>query len=106
MSRKSGSASIKLSGLLNVREISKAKEALLELFKKDEEVCLDIGADTNADIAGIQVIIAARRYAHSKSKRISLAEPISGRALDVMKRGGFLEQMTEEERLFWLHEGN
>lgn len=105
MSNQLNFGSITLSGLLTIRKIAEAREALLEAFERNDHLSVDIGLDSDVDISGIQLLLAARIYAASTSKRLSLSTPTTGRMLDVMQNAGFLEQMTDEDRQFWLHEG-
>lgn len=81
------------------------KEAILKSLNENESITLSISQETDLDIAGIQLIIAARNYARDTSKKLSLSAPISGRQLGVLERAGFLTEMPVEDRHFWLHEG-
>lgn len=94
-----------LSGLLTIRTISNAKDALIKSIDDSEALDLVISEESDVDIAGIQLIVAARLYAQGASKQLSLAAPISGRALSLMDRAGLFAEMSAENRRFWLHEG-
>ncbi|MBS0252995.1 MAG: hypothetical protein JSR78_18205 [Proteobacteria bacterium] len=94
-----------LSGLLTIRTISNAKDAIIKSIDESEALDLVISDESDVDITGIQLIIAAQLYAQGASKRLSLAAPISGRALNLMDRAGLFAEMSVENRQFWLHEG-
>ncbi len=98
-------STLDLSGLLTIRAIGDAKKALLESLSESQSLKIVISDEADIDIAGIQVILSARNYALGASKHLSLAAPISGRALSTMERAGMLAAMSAENRRFWLHEG-
>lgn len=95
---------VTLSGLLTIGTVVAARAALLASFERHDALVLRIGAESEADVAGVQLILAAREYARRKSKTIALAEPAAGPMLDVLRRGGFFEVPSAEDRKFWLHE--
>ncbi len=77
----------------------------MKALANSEEVSLDVSPDSDADIAGIQLIHSALIHSRSAAKRLSLSAPASGPLLDVLTRGGFLEALPPEDRQFWLHDG-
>jgi ABC-type transporter Mla MlaB component len=98
-------STLDLSGLLTIRTIGEAKKAILESLGENQALMIAISSDADIDIAGIQVILSAQIYAQGASKHLSLAAPLSGRALSTLERAGMLAAMTAENRRFWLHEG-
>lgn len=102
---KNCNSTLDISGLLTIRTVSEAKNAILSSINDSESLDLLISEESDIDIAGIQLIVAARLYAQGASKQLSLAAPISGRALSLMDRAGLLAEMSAENRRFWLHEG-
>jgi hypothetical protein len=104
MSSSKSAETVALSGLLTIGTVSAARAALLASFERHDTLLLRIGAESDADIAGIQLVLSARDYARTNSKTLALAEPAAGTMLEVLRRGGFLEDPTEDDRKFWLHE--
>jgi hypothetical protein len=51
----------------------------------------------------IQLIEASRVYARTEGKYITLTKPVPQGVLETLRRGGFLTDMDEASRLFWLH---
>lgn len=100
-----GGATLDISGLLTIRTVGEGKSAVLKSIDESQSLNLLISEESDVDIAGIQLIVAARLYARGTSKHLSLATPISGRALSLMDRAGLLAEMSAENRRFWLHEG-
>jgi hypothetical protein len=48
---------------------------------------------------------AARVYAKANDKHMSLLQPASAELLDILRRAGFLDGMSDEDAQFYLHQG-
>jgi STAS domain-containing protein len=105
MSNQVATATVALSGLLTIRGVANGREAILKALANSEDISLDVSPNSDADIAGIQLIHSTLLQSRSNAKRISLSAPASGAMLDILTRGGFLEAMSLEDRQFWLHDG-
>ncbi|MBB3945351.1 hypothetical protein GGQ73_001284 [Rhizobium skierniewicense] len=92
-----------LPSSLSIRGITAAHESLLDALKTNKAVTIDIPADAHADLSFIQLIEASRVYARTEGKYVTLMKPASQSVLDTLRRGGFLNDMDEASRLFWLH---
>jgi hypothetical protein len=103
MSTSQEPACVELSGRLTVGTVVAGRDALLASLQPHDNLVVQIDAQSDVDVAGIQLILAARAFALSKSKTLSLAAPATGPLLDVLRRGGFLESPSDDERKFWLH---
>jgi hypothetical protein len=94
-----------LSQNLTVRAITVVQQELLGFLSKNKSATIGFAEDSQVDLSFIQLMEAARIYAGTAGKSMTLARPAEGQMLDVLKRGGFLEGMTAEDSKFWLHEG-
>lgn len=59
---------VKWQGTAGIEQAHKLKDEILESFKKNSEVRLDISEVEDIDITGIQIIIAARCEAEKNGK--------------------------------------
>lgn len=91
---------------LTVRAITVSHTELLKFIDANDTAMIKLADDAQIDISFIQMIEAARIYAGVAGKRVVLAEPASGPLLDVLRRSGFLEDMSAEDAKFWLHQGD
>ncbi|MBP1843168.1 hypothetical protein J2046_001422 [Rhizobium petrolearium] len=89
---------------LTVRTISAVRQEILQLIDKNKSTTIEITDDCQVDISFIQLMEAARIYAGSAGKHIALTRPASGPVLDILKRGGVLEGMSDDDAKFWLHQ--
>lgn len=80
-----------LPGPLTIRHISAIRETLRESLSAHPITTLNIPAGTEADISFVQLVLAAHVSAKAAGREIRLREPASGPLLDVLTRGGFLE---------------
>ena len=78
---------------------------MLQFVDQNKSVKIALADDCQADISFIQLVEAARIYAGTAGKDLTLAQPAEGSVLDVLKRSGFLEGMSAEDAKFWLHQG-
>ncbi|XUY29222.1 STAS domain-containing protein [Agrobacterium sp. rho-8.1] len=92
-----------LPSSLSIRGIAAVHESLLDALKTNKAVTIDIPSDAHTDLSFIQLIEASRVYARIEGKYITLMKPASQSLLDTLRRGGFLNEMDEASRLFWLH---
>lgn len=103
MSTTRQSTCVELTGRLTVGSVAAGREELLSLLEANQAVIVRIDANCDVDVAGIQLLVAARAYARSKSVSLTLAAPATGTLLDVLRRGGFVEDASQDDRQFWLH---
>lgn len=89
-----------------IRNISKFYPELSAALSGTQPVILDIAGDPEVDLAFVQVVEAARLFARTHGKTLSLSQPASGSLLDVLGRAGFIENASHEDALFWLHKGS
>ncbi len=88
---------------LSIRGAAAVHESLLDALKTNKAITVDIPDDAQADLSFIQLIEASRVYARTEGKYITLTKPASPGIVDTLRRGGFLTNMDEASRLFWLH---
>jgi hypothetical protein len=99
-------ARLALPANLTVRAITSAREDMLKFIDANTVATLAVADDAQVDISFIQMVEAARIYAGTAGKSLMLAEPAGGTLLDVLRRSGFLDDMSAEDAKFWLHQGD
>ena len=100
----SGDAPLTLPASLTIKNILAIQEMILEALNKNTTTILDIGEEAQVDLSFVQLVTAARKHAESRAGRVLLARPAAGDLYDVLKRGGFLDEMTPDTAHFWLHQ--
>jgi anti-anti-sigma regulatory factor len=80
-----------LTGDQTVRQAAHTMEHVLAALAEPGDLLLDCDGVTGADLSLIQIIVAARRSATSRSKRLALTAPPAGALHQALERGGFPE---------------
>lgn len=93
------------AGPLTVQNVAKHRSDLIAKLQESghEGFDLELPADGAADLSGVQLILAARRFAAEHHKQFALTRPVSGPLRDVLEQGGFLADGASDTRSFWLH---
>lgn len=99
-----GDTSLTLPTALTIKNILAVQELILDFLNKNTSAVLDIDEEAQVDLSFVQLITAARKQAEMKAGRVLLARPAAGDLYDVLKRGGFLDDMTPDAAHFWLHQ--
>jgi len=94
--------SVRLSGAGNIRNISQYHDVLSEGLSAGTDMVLDLGDMEEADLAFIQLIVAARRSADARGLSLTLAHPAPEPILQTLERGGFIGPAPDDRRNFWL----
>ncbi|QCI99754.1 STAS domain-containing protein [Agrobacterium larrymoorei] len=94
---------ITLPAALSIRGISAIHESLVSAFADHTAIVLDIPEDATVDLSFIQLVESSRRHAREQGKFITLKKPATPGVVETLQRGGFLANMDEASRLFWLH---
>lgn len=94
--------SIRLSGTGDLQSIAQYHEALSAGLSAGSDVVLDFGGMEEADLAFIQLIIAARRSAQARGFSLTLCSPAPEPILQTLERGGFIGPAPDDRRHFWL----
>lgn len=98
------SMTVSFEGALSISNIDSAYDELKSAFTINRSVLLDIDAVTEADLTFIQLIEAARLRAREMGGELALQDPAAGAVLEVLQRGGFLDDDTSDRAKFWLKE--
>jgi hypothetical protein len=93
-------------GDLTIRAARTLQIELLELMSGASKIVVDLPDEITADLSFVQTIESARIYAQREKKTLSLASPAKGALLDVLQRGGFIDDMSAGDKQFWLHQGD
>jgi len=99
-----GDALLTLPAPLTIKNILAIQELILDFLDKNQTAILDIEETAQVDLSFVQLVTAARKQAETKAGRVLLARPAAGDLYDVLKRGGFLDEMTPDAAQFWLHQ--
>lgn len=89
---------IAFTGEQTIRTVAEAADRLKEVLAGGGAVEIDCGAVTEADLAFVQVLLAARKSAARLGIGLSLAAPADGPLLACLKTGGLLAS----EPGFWM----
>lgn len=89
---------VRLSGPLTIRRAAELRDTLLTSLTTYRQIVLSLDEDAEADIAFVQLVLAAQASARAAGKDIRLKSPSAGSLRDVLERGGFL---AADEADFW-----
>ena len=99
-----GDAPLTLPNALTIKNILDIREIILSNLTDNSVSILDIDTEAQVDLSFVQLVTAARKHAEARAGRVVLARPAAGDLYDVLKRGGFLDEMTPDAAHFWLHQ--
>lgn len=68
---------VKWEGTAGIEQAHKLRDELIEAFKKNKKILLDISQVEDIDITGIQIIVAARKEAEKTGKSFFISDKIS-----------------------------
>jgi anti-anti-sigma regulatory factor len=91
---------IVLSDEQSLRNVEDLRQQLLDAIAPGDRVEIDLAAVTEADLAFVQLMASARRYALGLGAEISLTAPSPPAVVDVLNRAGF----GPAQMSFW-HQG-
>ncbi|MET3663977.1 STAS domain-containing protein [Caulobacter sp. 1776] len=97
-----GRKSISFAGEVTISNIAQAHEQLGALLHEQEPVVIHVEDLTEIDLTFIQLLESARRKAGEIGVGLSLNTPATGPLLEVLRRGGFLDDETSDRATFWL----
>ena len=94
---------ISFAGGVTISNIGAARDDLDAALREDGPVVVDIVSVDETDLTFIQLIESARRKAAGTGRDFRLRHPAGGAVLEVLRRGGFLDDdETSERAKFWL----
>jgi len=93
--------SVRLSGAGNIRNIAQYHAVLSEGLSAGTDVILDLDDMEEADLAFIQLVIAAQRTAEGCGLSLTLSGPAPEPILQTLERGGFVGPAPDDRRHFW-----
>ena len=89
---------------MNIRNISDIHQSILSSLSNNGATHLEIDPEAQVDLSFVQLLEAARTFAGQQGSSLQLAKPAEGTLLDVLQRGGFLDDMSPDAAKFWLHQ--
>lgn len=101
-----GDGPLTLPKSLTIKNILAVQEIILRALDNNTNTVLDVAEGAQVDLSFVQLVTAARSHARGKAGQVLLARPAAGDLYDVLKRGGFLDDMTPDAADFWLHQEN
>jgi hypothetical protein len=99
----STSTTLTLPASLSIRGIAAVHDTLQKSLAGHDNIVVEIPADAQADLSFIQLMEASRISAAAQGKTITLKSPVDAGVKETLLRGGFLTDMDQASRLFWLH---
>jgi len=87
---------------VTVSNIGVAYDLVGAALAKGGPIALDMTAVEETDLTFIQMVESARRRAAGTGQGFTLRHPAGGAVLEVLRRGGFLDDDTSERAKFWL----
>ena len=88
--------------IVTVANVLQAQEKLRAAMGRVGPVVVNIDDASEIDLTFIQLMESARRKAAETGRDFRLRHPAGGAALEVLRRGGFLDDETSERAKFWL----
>lgn len=87
---------------VTITNIAQAHDELGAVLREDSAVVVDIDGVTETDLTFIQLLESARRKAAETGCDFTLRHAAGGAVLEVLRRGGFLDDETSDRAMFWL----
>ncbi len=84
-----GDGPLALTGRLTINEAETVRDALLNHMARCDTLTLDLGALEAVDVAGLQLLISARRSAERAGKTLRLAAAPGAALLEALTAAGF-----------------
>ena len=97
-----GERTISFAGEVTISNIGEALDQLGAAMREQRDVTIDVENLAETDLTFIQLLEAARRKADETGVGLSLSKPAAGALLEVLRRGGFLDDETSDRAKFWL----
>lgn len=97
------SYTLSLGDKANVQTISIGWAALNEAMEAHASLVLDLADLVDVDLSLIQLVEAARQHALHDHKALRLAAPANPAVAMLLKRAGFLDDVSPETLDFWFH---
>ena len=80
---------LSLTGSLTTPQVEAIHSETLAAVRDHTDVAIDCSNASEMDVAFIQILVAAQRFAVRSGKRVGLAAPPAGLLADALKRCGF-----------------
>lgn len=84
-----GKQGLKLSGSVTIGQAAGFKEALIDALGAASELQVDLGAVTEIDLTGLQLLCATHRSAQARGKQFSVNEGGNKVYLEAVDNAGF-----------------
>jgi MFS superfamily sulfate permease-like transporter len=97
-----GQNEISFVGGVTISNIGASHDELGAALREHDAIIIDISSVDETDLTFIQLIESARRKAAETGRDFTLRHPAGGATLEVLRRGGFLDDETSERAMFWL----
>jgi anti-anti-sigma regulatory factor len=85
---------VTIEGALTLQCISEIRDALLRTVQQADDIVIDMGAVTDLDVSGFQVICAAHKSAVRLGKPLSFAGEPPAAVKELAGRAGYVRQSS------------
>lgn len=93
---------IELPSDITIQTVDETYRQLIEAIRTTPYIVVKLGPNAAIDLAGVQLLIAAREAARDSGGEFCLAVAAENGLLGTLRRGGFLQ--AADQRAFWLKE--
>jgi MFS superfamily sulfate permease-like transporter len=93
---------VAFSGCVTIANICQVRDDVAAAIGQGQSLILDLDAVTETDLTFIQLVEAARLKANDAGCSLKLRRPAAGAVLEVLQRGGFLDDDNSDRARFWL----
>jgi hypothetical protein len=87
---------------VTIASICQARDDIAVALGQANSLILDVDAVAEADLTFVQLVESARRKASEAGYSFKLRHPAAGAVLEVLERGGFLDDENSDRARFWL----
>lgn len=94
---------VELPPSATVRTATVLQQALKSALEAHDRIELDLTPVTDIDLSFVQLVEAARRFAHGLGKAVRLNAPAPAPVTALLERAGFLTDPTPDDLDFWFH---
>ena len=86
---------VNVAGRLTVWGAGDLKDLLLSEVDRGTDLVIQLAANDEIDVAGVQALMAARRSAKLRGQNVSLPEPLPKSMQDWLKRAGISTELQQ-----------
>ena len=89
---------VSLEGDAGVTSVQAVKKRFTEALDSSAKVLVNLSHVSGIDLAGVQLLYAAKREAHSRGVEFHLTGTVSDAVREALEAGGFVQQAPSDAR--------